>query len=115
MTGPLHYLTIAEAAPLIERKELSPVELTEAFLERIEVVNPKLDAYVRVTPERARADARRAADEIATGRSRGQLHGIPIGLTETYDTAGNVTTAHSKHQAARCTQRQAGHTKLRNG
>src|SRR3546814_18938310 len=107
MTGPLHYLTIAEAAPLIERKELSPVELTEAFLERIEVVNPKLDAYLRVTPERARADARRAADEIATGRYRGPLHGIPIGLKDIYDTAGMCPPRHSHRHSTRGPDRGA--------
>src|SRR5690606_5355931 len=104
---PLHHLTVAEAAPLIESGELSPIDLTEAFLERIEAVNPKLDAYVLVTPERARADARRAADELAAGRSRGPLHGIPVGLKDIYDTAGIVTTCHSHVHADRVPERDA--------
>ena len=60
MTDTLHHLTIAEASSLIERQELSPVALTEAFLERIESVDPKLNAYVTVTGERALDDAHTA-------------------------------------------------------
>ena len=107
MSGPLHQLTIAEAAPLIERRELSPVDLTEAFLARIEAVNPKLDAFVCVTPDRARADARRAADEIAAGNYRGPLHGIPVGIKDIYDTAGILTTCHSHVHADRVPERDA--------
>lgn len=107
MSAPLHQLTIAEAAPLIERRELSPVDLTEAFLARIEAVNPKLDAFVCVTPDRARADARRAADEIAAGNYRGPLHGIPVGIKDIYDTAGILTTCHSHVHADRVPERDA--------
>jgi aspartyl-tRNA(Asn)/glutamyl-tRNA(Gln) amidotransferase subunit A len=89
-------LTIAEAARSIEGKQISPVELTEAYLARIERVNPALNAYVTVTAERAREDARRAADEIARGEYRGPLHGVPIGLKDLYATAGIRTTAGSK-------------------
>lgn len=107
MIRPLHHLTVAEAAPLIERGELSPIDLTEAFLERIEAINPKLDAYVLVTPERARADARRAADELAAGRYRGPFHGIPVGLKDIYDTAGIVTTCQSHVHADRVPEKDA--------
>lgn len=87
----LRDLTIAEAARLIERRQLSPVELTEAYLEAIERLNPQLNAYVLPTVERARADAAAAADEIARGEYRGPLHGIPIGLKDLFDTEGIET------------------------
>ena len=101
MTAPLHYLTIAEAADLIRKRELSPVELTNALLSRIETVNPKLDAYVCVTADRARADAKTAEAEITAGRYRGPLHGIPIGVKDIYDTGGITTTCHSHIHADR--------------
>jgi hypothetical protein len=69
MATDLHRLTIAEAASLIRRRELSPVDLTRAFVERIDALNPTLNAYVRPTPERALADARAAEAEIAAGRA----------------------------------------------
>ena len=92
-------LTLAEAAAAIRTRDLSPIELTDAYLLRIERLNPTLNAYVTVTADRARADARRAADEIAAGRYRGPLHGIPIGLKDLYDTAGIRTAAGSKVHA----------------
>ncbi len=101
MPNDLCHLTIAEAAALIETRKLSPVELTEAFLARIEQYNSKLFAYVNVTVERARADARKAEEEIAAGNYRGPLHGIPIGLKDIYDTAGIATTASSRLHAER--------------
>ncbi len=91
----LCHLTIAEAAGLIAARQLSPVELTEAFLARIEVLNPTLFAYVQVTADRARADAVRAEAEITAGQYRGPLHGIPIGLKDIYDTDGIATTSSS--------------------
>lgn len=86
-------LTIAEAARRIQRRELSPLELTRACLGRIERLNPQLNAFVTVTPERALADAARAEQEIAAGHYRGPLHGIPIALKDLYDTAGIETFA----------------------
>jgi aspartyl-tRNA(Asn)/glutamyl-tRNA(Gln) amidotransferase subunit A len=90
------YLTIAEAARLIERKELSPVELVNSRLDRIVRLDDRLHAFIRVLGEEARRDARAAEAEIAAGRHRGPLHGIPIGLKDIYETAGVATTGHSK-------------------
>jgi len=90
------YLTVAEAARLIERKELSPVELTESRLQRIERLDGRLNSFIRVLGDAARAEARAAEAEIAAGRYRGPLHGIPIGLKDIYETAGVATTGHSK-------------------
>jgi aspartyl-tRNA(Asn)/glutamyl-tRNA(Gln) amidotransferase subunit A len=89
-------MTITEAGRLIRVRDLSPVELTEAYLRRIEQINPTINAYVTVTAERALDDARRAEAEIARGEDRGPLHGIPIALKDLYATAGIRTTAGSK-------------------
>src|SRR5271167_2408380 len=92
----LHWLTIAEAARLIERRRLSPVELTDALTARIETLDPQLDAFLLPTPEKTREQARAAEREIIAGRYRGPLHGIPVGLKDIYATAGIRTTSHSK-------------------
>lgn len=88
--------TLAEAAALLRARTLSPLELTQAYLDRIEQVNPTVNAYLTVTLDRAIADARRATDEMAAGHYHGPLHGIPIALKDLYATAGIRTTAGSK-------------------
>jgi aspartyl-tRNA(Asn)/glutamyl-tRNA(Gln) amidotransferase subunit A len=90
------FLTIAEAATLIEKRELSPVELTESRLARIEKLDGRLHSFIRVLADQARAAARTAENEIAAGRYKGPLHGIPIGLKDIYETKGIPTTGHSK-------------------
>jgi aspartyl-tRNA(Asn)/glutamyl-tRNA(Gln) amidotransferase subunit A len=90
------FLTIAEAAALIDKRELSPVELTESRLSRIERLDGKLHSFIRVLREPALAAARAAEAEIMAGRRRGALHGIPIGLKDIYETEGVPTTGHSK-------------------
>ncbi|HEU4620464.1 MAG TPA: amidase [Gammaproteobacteria bacterium] len=94
-------LTIAEAGERIARRDLSPVELTRAYLERIERLNPRVNAYITVTAEQALAQARALEAELASGRSRGPLHGIPIALKDNIDTAGIRTTAASAVYADR--------------
>lgn len=89
-------LTIAEAARQISRKQLSPVELTEAVLARIAAVDPAVGAFITVASEQARAVARIAEREIQQGRYRGPLHGIPVGVKDTYYTRGIRTTAGSR-------------------
>lgn len=88
--------TIAEAAGLIERRELSPVELTKACLARIAALDDKISSFLLTRPEAALAEAAAAEQEIMSGRYRGPLHGIPIGLKDIFNTAGIRTTAHSK-------------------
>jgi len=90
------FLTIAEAARLIEQRELSPVELVDSRLARIEKLDGRLHSFIRVLADQARADARAADAEIKAGKYRGPLHGIPIGLKDIYETAGVPTTGHSK-------------------
>jgi len=87
--------TIAEASDLLRRKEVSPVELTNACLERIEQLNPALNAFITVMHDSALAQAREAEAEITGGDWRGPLHGIPIGLKDLIDTAGVKTTCGS--------------------
>src|SRR6478609_9563124 len=90
------YLTIAEAAKLIQQRELSPVELVDSRLARIEKLDGKLHSFIRVLADTARAEARAAESDIAAGKYRGPLHGIPLGLKDIYETAGIPTTGHSK-------------------
>jgi aspartyl-tRNA(Asn)/glutamyl-tRNA(Gln) amidotransferase subunit A len=90
------FLTIAEAARLIEKRELSPVELTESRLARIERLDGRLNSFIRVLADDARASPKAAETEIAAGRYKGPLHGIPIGLKDIYETEGIPTTGHSK-------------------
>ncbi|BBX60971.1 amidase [Mycobacterium saskatchewanense] len=92
-------LTLAAAAQQIRAKALSPVELTESVLARIEVVDPPINAFSKVTAELATAAAARAEGEIAAGRYRGPLHGIPVGVKEIYDMAGVPSTSSSRVRA----------------
>jgi aspartyl-tRNA(Asn)/glutamyl-tRNA(Gln) amidotransferase subunit A len=88
-------ITIAEAADLLRRKEISPVELTTTSLARIEELNPTINAFITVMHDSALAEARAAEAEISAGNWRGPLHGIPIGLKDLIDTAGVKTTCAS--------------------
>ena len=88
-------LTLTEAAALVADKAVSPVDLTQACLERTERLNPALNAFITVTRDSALEQARLAEREIANGRYRGPLHGIPVALKDLIDTAGARTTAAS--------------------
>jgi Asp-tRNA(Asn)/Glu-tRNA(Gln) amidotransferase A subunit family amidase len=88
--------TILELAEALRARKLSPVELTRACLQKIEELNPVLNAFVTVTADQALAQARAAEAEISRGDWRGPLHGIPIGLKDLIDTAGIRTTAASE-------------------
>jgi len=94
-------LTIAEAGRRIAARELSPVDLTRAYLDRIERLNPRVNAYITVTAEQALAQARTLEAELAAGKNRGPLHGVPLALKDNIDTAGVLTTAASAVYAQR--------------
>ncbi|MGB7666927.1 MAG: amidase, partial [Candidatus Acidiferrales bacterium] len=96
MTSESAYWTIAEAAAQLRRGKLSPVELTQAALLRIEKLNPRLNAFITITAERALRDAKSAEREMQGGKYRGLLHGIPITLKDNIWTRGIGTTAGSK-------------------
>jgi aspartyl-tRNA(Asn)/glutamyl-tRNA(Gln) amidotransferase subunit A len=87
--------TIENLSRRIRAREISPTELTQDCLDRIEKLNPKLNAFITVVAESALDEARRAEQEIYRGKYRGPLHGIPIGLKDIIDTAGVPTTAAS--------------------
>ncbi len=91
----LAMLSLAEASNLVHSKKVSPLELTQACLRRIEQLSPKLNAFITVTVDSALAEARAAEAEIRRGHWKGSLHGIPIALKDLVDTAGVRTTAAS--------------------
>ena len=89
-------LSIAKAAALMARKQLSPVELTRGCLDRIGKLDATLHSFLLVTEERAMADARAAEARMMAGTLKGPLDGIPIGHKDIYNTAGIRTTGHSR-------------------
>ena len=88
----LCYLSATELGEKIASGEISSVEATEAYLERIAQLDGNYASYITVTPDRAREDARRADAEIAAGNRRGPLHGVPVAVKDQFDTAGILTT-----------------------
>lgn len=92
----LNHLTIAKAARLIRQGEISPVELVNASLHLLEKIDGQLNSLVTVTAERARAEAKRAEEEIRKSGPRSPMHGIPYCLKDIYETAGILTTAQSR-------------------
>ena len=106
-TTDIAQLSIAEAAALIGKRKLSPVELTESCLQRIGSLDARLRAFITVTREDALAAAQQAATAIAGGNYKGPLHGVPIALKDLFDTAGIRTTAGSKIMAERVPQEDA--------
>ena len=94
-------LTLEELSPLLRDRRVSPVEVTQAYLERLHALNDTLNAYITVTSDQALADARRCEQEIRQGDHRGPLHGVPIALKDLYDTADVRTTAASRIYAHR--------------
>jgi aspartyl-tRNA(Asn)/glutamyl-tRNA(Gln) amidotransferase subunit A len=91
----LAFLGIADAAEMIRARKLSPVEYTQALLDRTTRLHGRYHAYIRLTPDIALAAARQAESEIAAGRWKGPLHGIPFALKDIIDVGGLPTTAHS--------------------
>lgn len=84
--------TVRELSEAIRARRLSPVELAEAYLERLERLGPQLGAVVTITRERALREARAAEQDIAAGRWRGPLHGVPYGVKDLLATTGDPTT-----------------------
>lgn len=89
------YFSIAEVSELVRQKKVLPVDLVRACLKKIELLNPKLNAFITVTGDIALKEAKLAEKEIAKGKWKGPLHGIPIALKDNIDTAGIKTTAAS--------------------
>src|SRR5687768_7376429 len=92
----LCYTPALELARLIRARELSPVELLEAFFARIQRINPAINAYCTVAYDRAREEAREAESAVANGEPLGPLHGVPVSIKDLTATAGVRTTMGSK-------------------
>jgi len=85
---PLHYLTITEVAALIRDKQVSPVEVTEAMLQRIDALDGRFQSYATVMANQAMDSARKAEIEISAGGYFGPLHGVPIAVKDLCFTKG---------------------------
>ena len=89
------FLSATELAGLIKARELSPVEATESYLERIGQVDGALNSYITVTAEQAMTEARQAEKEIASGNYRSPMHGVPVAVKDQFNTKGILTTGGS--------------------
>ena len=96
MTAELHDLSIAELSDRIAARKLSPVELVDALIQRVEQYDPQTRAFVTPTFDLARRQASEAEAALAAGAARGPLHGIPFALKDIYDTRGILTSGHSR-------------------
>ena len=96
MTNDVIYSSAATLAQSVKDKKMSAVELLNLYLQRIEEVNPKLNAVVQLATERSLAEAREADDDLQKGRLRGPLHGLPITLKDSIDTEGIISTGGTK-------------------
>ncbi len=91
MTDAIHYLPLATCASLLQAREVSPLQLTEHMLARIESLDPRLKSYATVMADEAMANARQAEQEIESGNYRGPLHGVPVAVKDLCFTAGVPT------------------------
>jgi aspartyl-tRNA(Asn)/glutamyl-tRNA(Gln) amidotransferase subunit A len=94
--GDLAYLSIEALGERLRRRDISPVEITRIYLDRIAALDPELHAFITVTGEQALADAAAAERAIAAGQHRGPLHGVPLAIKDLFYTAGVRTTAGSR-------------------
>ncbi|MBI3968345.1 MAG: hypothetical protein HY329_22135 [Chloroflexi bacterium] len=94
-TSELCFLSATELAPLLQKREVSPIDVVEAHLSRIGELNEHLRHYITIDAEGARQAARVAESEIASGAYRGPLHGVAVAYKDIYDVRGLRTTAHS--------------------
>jgi aspartyl-tRNA(Asn)/glutamyl-tRNA(Gln) amidotransferase subunit A len=92
----LHWLTATEIAAAYAARRLSPVELVEALIKRINAYDGRVNAFIKVDSEGALDAARQAEKDMRAGRTRSPLHGVPVGLKDIIDVAGFPTTCHSK-------------------
>ena len=93
--SPPAFPNLLTASQAIRARQISPLELTQICLQRIEAINPQINAFITLTAESALAEARAATEEIAQGNYRGPLHGIPLAIKDLFDVRGVATTAGS--------------------
>jgi Asp-tRNA(Asn)/Glu-tRNA(Gln) amidotransferase A subunit family amidase len=103
----LYFLSASEMAEQIRTKKLSPVDLVDAHFARISELNPRLNAFVALEEERARRDARALEEEAVAGKIRGPLHGVPVSIKSSIDTAGLRCEAGTRLRAGRVAARDA--------
>jgi hypothetical protein len=103
----LIYASAASLSRAIREKKVSSQEVVEAYIQRIEAVNPHLNAVVQLTAEAALAHAREADTALARGESKGPLHGVPITVKDSFDTEGIISTAGTKGHASYVPQQDA--------
>ncbi len=89
------FLTATQLSELIKTREVSPVEATEAYLDRISTVDSQLNSYITICREESLAEARAAEQEIGSGNYRGPMHGIPVAVKDQFNTKGILTTGGS--------------------
>jgi len=92
----ISYMSAGDLSRLVSKKEVSPVEIVDAHLSRIQATEPVLNSFITLMAEEARGSARQAEREIQAGKYRGPLHGIPVGLKDLYNTRGVRTTSGSR-------------------
>ncbi|MGE5189053.1 MAG: Asp-tRNA(Asn)/Glu-tRNA(Gln) amidotransferase subunit GatA [Gemmatimonadota bacterium] len=95
-TPPVHEWTLLAAAQAVRDKTIPSRELARLLLDRIDRLNPKINAYITVLAEQAMADAAACDAELARGKARGPLHGVPVGLKDIFCTRGIRTTCGSR-------------------
>jgi amidase len=93
LKDPIYYSSATAIAEAIKSKKISSEEVTKAFLDRINEVNPKINAVVQLTEEQALLSARKADNDLADGENFGPLHGVPITIKDSFDTVGIISTA----------------------
>ena len=103
----IEYASVSEVAALIRSGDVLSFELTQLMLDRIEKMNSLLNAFITVTAESALKQAVKADSELADGRDRGPLHGIPVAIKDLIDTQGVLTTGGSKHYENRVPESDA--------
>src|SRR5262245_50766813 len=99
--------SLADVSELIRQGRISPVDLVATCLDRIERLQPKLNAFITVAADSARHAAKVAEGEIQQRRWKGPLHGVPVGVKDFYDTAGLKTTAAFEHFKGRVPRKDA--------
>lgn len=103
----IHYRSLEEVSNLIRDQKISPVDVVDQCLERIEKLNPQVNAFITILADQARAQAIQAEKDIKAGNWRGPLHGVPIAFKDMYDTAGIKTTAAFQYFKDRVPQKDA--------
>ena len=107
LSDPIHYSSVRALAAAVLERRVSSVDLVDVCLARINEVNPALNAVAQQRADEARADARRADEAVARGEPVGPLHGVPMTIKDSLDTAGMITTGGSSGRARFLPERDA--------